>query len=145
VVSEESPTLDRSELLRRSLDALERGDFDGALATYAPDAVLELGPVGLALVEESPRGHEAIRKFWEEVLTAFEDLEIEITERSLISDSVTLSVLVQRGRPRGSSGFVEMRYAVVGLWGDELAERVTLYTDIDEARTAAERLAEERG
>jgi hypothetical protein len=58
---------------------------------------------------------------------------------------VTLAVLVQRGRPRGSSGFVEMRYAVVGLWADELAQRVTLYTDIDDARAAAERLAEERG
>jgi hypothetical protein len=33
----------------------------------------------------------------------------------------------------------------VTLWTDGLIERSSIYTDIDEARAAAERLAEERG
>jgi hypothetical protein len=33
----------------------------------------------------------------------------------------------------------------VGVWVDGLIERTTNYTDIDEARADAERLAEERG
>jgi hypothetical protein len=38
-----------------------------------------------------------------------------------------------------------MRYAQVNDRRDGLIARETLYTDIDEARAAAERLAEERG
>ncbi len=38
-----------------------------------------------------------------------------------------------------------MLYAAVSVWADGLAMRVTNHTDIDEARAAAERLAEERG
>jgi hypothetical protein len=50
-----------------------------------------------------------------------------------------------RGRLAGSSGFVEFRYAGVSAWRDGLIEWVTTYTDVDAARAAAERLAEERG
>jgi len=50
-----------------------------------------------------------------------------------------------RGRLAGSSGSVELRYAGVSTWADGLIERVTTYLDINEARAAAERLAEERG
>jgi hypothetical protein len=38
-----------------------------------------------------------------------------------------------------------MRWAAVAEWADGLTTRVTVYTDIDEARAAAERLAQERG
>jgi hypothetical protein len=58
---------------------------------------------------------------------------------------VTFFVAFQRGTPTGSSGSVELGYATVSTWNDGLVERSTHYTDIDEARAAAERLAEERG
>jgi hypothetical protein len=38
-----------------------------------------------------------------------------------------------------------MRHAAVGVWVDGLAIRITNYLDIDEARAAAERVADERG
>jgi hypothetical protein len=44
----------------------------------------------------------------------------------------------------GSGGSVQLRYGSVAEWIDDLMVRNTTYTDIDEARTAAERLAEER-
>src|SRR5207248_4133934 len=44
----------------------------------------------------------------------------------------------------GGSGEVRLRYAAVGVWADGLVVRVTNYTDVDEARAAAERLAESR-
>ena len=43
-----------------------------------------------------------------------------------------------------ASGEVRLRYAAVGVWADGLVVRVTNYTDVDEARAAAERLAESR-
>ena len=58
---------------------------------------------------------------------------------------MTFGLFFLRGRPAGSSGFVEFRYASVSTWTDGIIERVTTYTDIDEARAAAKRLAEERG
>jgi hypothetical protein len=51
-------------------------------------------------------------------------------------------ILRQRGRPVGSGGEVRRRFASVGLSVNGLWVRVTTYTDIDEARAAAERLAE---
>ena len=50
-----------------------------------------------------------------------------------------------KGRPVGSSGYVQLRYASVSEWVDGLIVRATFYLDIDEARVAAERLAESKG
>jgi hypothetical protein len=58
---------------------------------------------------------------------------------------LTVAVCVQRGRPWGSDRVAEFRYAAVSTWADALIDRPTNYTDIDDARGAAERLAEERG
>jgi hypothetical protein len=62
-----------------------------------------------------------------------------------LGGGATFSVVVQRGRPRNSTVFVERRVAAVAVWADGLIERLTTYTDIDEARAAAKRLAEEPG
>ena len=47
--------------------------------------------------------------------------------------------------PVGSTGYVQMRQATVGVWVEGLVVHLTHYNDNDEARAAAERLAEERG
>jgi hypothetical protein len=54
-------------------------------------------------------------------------------------------VILQRGRPEGSSEFVELRLAAVAILREGLIERFATDTEIDEARAAAERLARERG
>jgi hypothetical protein len=54
---------------------------------------------------------------------------------------VTFSVIRQDARPAGS---VSTREAHVAEWRAGLARRVTVFTDLDEGRTAAERLAAER-
>jgi hypothetical protein len=38
-----------------------------------------------------------------------------------------------------------LRYAVLSVWLKGMIERFTTYTEIDQARAAAEQLAEERG
>jgi hypothetical protein len=57
---------------------------------------------------------------------------------------VGFRVVIQKGRPVGSSGEVQLSYGAVGVWEDGKIVRMTNYRDIDEARAAAERLAEER-
>jgi ketosteroid isomerase-like protein len=141
----ESTTPDLEESVRRSIEALNRCDFDAAVAVWAPDAVWELAPLGMAVLEEGPPiGHEAIRKSLEDLTEAFADFESEIEDHQDFGRGVTLGVLVQRGRPHGSDAFVE-RAGVVAIWRDGRIARATSYQELDEARAAAERLAEERG
>ena len=45
---------------------------------------------------------------------------------------------------KGSDAYVEARTAWVSLWEEGQIVRATTYTDVDEGRAAAERLAEER-
>jgi ketosteroid isomerase-like protein len=139
---EESTTPDLAELSRRLNEALNRGDFDAALAMYTPDAVWDGSPMDGEVIE----GRDAIRGFWEDWFGAYEEWEQMAEELRDLGNGVGFGVLRQRGRPAGSSGFVELHYAFVAIVrGDGLTERVVLYTDLDEACAAAERLAEERG
>jgi hypothetical protein len=55
------------------------------------------------------------------------------------------TVSIQTGRPVSSSGDVQIRFAAVHTWAEGLIVRITTYGDVDEARAAAERLAESRG
>jgi ketosteroid isomerase-like protein len=90
-------------------------------------------------------GRDAIRSFWEVWFGAYEEWDQAAEELRDLGNGVGFGVFRQRGRPAGSSGFVELQYAFVAIVrGDGLTERVVMYTDIDEARAAAERLAEER-
>jgi hypothetical protein len=106
---------------------------------YAPDAVLE-NAEGLGTFD----GKAAIRRFWQDWFASFEEFEIELEERLDLGNGVTFSVVIQKARLVGSSGEVRQRNAVVGEWADGLIVRMTLHTDIDNARAAAERLAHER-
>jgi hypothetical protein len=59
-------------------------------------------------------------------------------------NGVGFAVIRHRGGPVGGDGYVQMQEALVTLWTDGLIERAAGYLDVDEARAAAERLAEER-
>ena len=138
---EKSTTPDMLATTRRSNDAIIRRDFDAVIAIFWPDAALDTSPVGMGVFE----GREAIRGFYEDWFGSYEDFEQVIEEARDLGSHVGLAVYLQRGRPAGSSGFVELRYAGIGIWRDGLVERFTLYTDIDEARVDAERFAQQRG
>jgi ketosteroid isomerase-like protein len=138
---EESTTPDLVELGRGLFEAANRRDFDAILLRYAPDAVWDMNPLGGL---GSFVGHVAIRGFWEDWFASYEDLEIEPEEMLDLGNGIGFTVVVQTARPVGSSGEVRLRYALVSVWAEGLIERLTNYTDIDEARAAAERLAESR-
>jgi len=129
------------ELARRSVEAAGEGDVDAIMAFFTPDAVWDASPMGIGTFE----GQAAVRGFVEDWLSSYEDWELQMAEVHDLGNGVTFGVLVQRGRLVGSSGEVELRYAAVDEWQDGKIARITNYTDIDEARVAAERLAQERG
>ena len=138
---EESTTPDLVELARRSVEAASGRDLDAIMTWYTPDVVWDMSPLGMGTFE----GKAAVREFMEDWLASYEDWELRALEVQDLGNAVTFGVLVQKGRPVGSSGEVELRYASVNEWQDGKLARITNYGDIDEARAAAERLAEERG
>jgi ketosteroid isomerase-like protein len=142
-MTQESTTPDLVEAGRRLREALNRGDLDAAVAMYAPDAVWDVSLLGLEGVFE---GREAIRGALEDLIGPYEDLDVVAEESRDLGSGVTLAVLLARGRLRGSTRFVEGRLgSSAATWANGLIERSTTYPDRDEARAAAERLAEERG
>jgi hypothetical protein len=90
-------------------------------------------------------GHTAIRGFLEDWLGSYEEMQWEAEEIRDLGNGITLAVVVQTGRPVGSTGEVQVRSAGVSIWTDGLVERVRNYADIDQGRAAPERLAAERG
>ena len=138
-VAEESTTPDLVELVHRSLDAASAGDIDGAMSFYAPNAVTDI--VGIGVFE----GQAAIRAFFEDWQATFEDFEVKLEEIRDLGNGVVFGVVTQRGRLPDSPSRVQLRYGFVQTWADGLIERTKRYDDIDQARAAAERLAQERG
>jgi uncharacterized protein (TIGR02246 family) len=136
-MSEESTTPDPVELVRKQLEAANRRDLDGVMSCVAEDGVLD----GRADLIE---GRAAIRGFVEEWFSAYEELDYELEEVRDLGNGVVFAVVIQDGRPVGIDGRVRQREGWVYLWvGGSIARLTT--SDIDEARAAAERLAEERG
>ncbi len=136
---EESTAPGLEHLSRRFTDAVSRRDLDAAAAMFAPGAVWITSDF-----EGGFEGREAIRGLLDDFDRSFEDVEHATDEFRYLGRGATFTVIVQRGRPRGSTVFVERRFAAVVVWADGVIEQLTTYTDIDQARAAAERLAEER-
>jgi hypothetical protein len=70
-------------------------------------------------------------------------LEFKLEEVDDLGNGVVLAVVFQEGRPAGIAGHVQQREGWVYVWVGRLIARLTVYA-IDEARAAAERLAQER-
>ncbi|WP_117208184.1 nuclear transport factor 2 family protein [Allorhizocola rhizosphaerae] len=67
---------------RRSMDAVIRGDKDGWLALFAPDAVLE-DPVGPSFFDSEGKGHhghEGISAFWDKAIAQAQRFEFDIRD-----------------------------------------------------------------
>ncbi len=138
-MAEECDTPNLVELARAAYDAMNRGDLDEVMRFYAPDAVWEVIPLGVVL-----EGAGAIRTFLADWMSTYDEFAVDLEEILDLGDGVTLSVLVQRGRPSGSTAHVRYRLAQLATWVEGIVVRISGYNDIDEARVAAQRLAQER-
>jgi ketosteroid isomerase-like protein len=136
-MTDESTTPDLVELVQRWIDARNAGNIDAAMNLCASDIVFE----GLF---ETFEGRAAVRGFFQDWLDTYDELEVAVEEMRDLGNGVTFGVCIQRGRPRGTAGWVRVRYGVVTTWEDGLLRRNTSSLDIDEARAAAERLGKER-
>jgi ketosteroid isomerase-like protein len=140
-MSEDSTTPDLVELVRRQLDAANRHDLAAFMSFCSPDGVSDASRDGVGVFE----GPAAIRGLIADWWGAFDDLRLEPEEVLDLGNGVTFSVVRHDARPAGSTGHVRTHQAYVLEWVEGMVARATVYSDIDEGRTDAERLAESRG
>jgi ketosteroid isomerase-like protein len=139
-MSEESTTPDLVELTRRQFEAANRRDMDAVMSRFRSDGVYDISPSGLGTFE----GQTAVRGFVKDWWDAFEELALEPEDVLDLGHGIVLVVVCQTGRPANSAGHLRRREAYVLEWVEDMTRRVTVYTDIEEGRAAAERLAAER-
>jgi uncharacterized protein (TIGR02246 family) len=139
VMSEEPTTADLVELMGRAIEAANRRDLDAAASSFADDASFDGRGLG-----DHFEGRAAIRSFLEDWFATYEELEFGVGEVRDLGNGVVFAVVVQNGRPAGSAGHLRQREGWVFVWVGGLIARLTI-SEVDEARAAAERLAEERG
>ena len=139
-MSEQSTTRHLVEMVHRCVEAINRRDVDEFATFFGADSVWDLSPMGLGAYVSVA----AIRVFIEDWICSYEEFELALDEVVDLGSGVVFAVVLQDARLVESAGEVHMRYASVNSGGDGLFERITNYTDIDEARAAAKLLAQER-
>jgi ketosteroid isomerase-like protein len=129
------------ELTRSAIASGNGGDYDAMMAFFGPESSVDMTGVGLGRYSGPP----AIRRFFEEWIGSCEEIEFRLEEVHDLGDGVVFASIEQEARPTGTDGFLRLRYAAVYLWVDGVSMKVAHFQRPDEARAAAERLAEERG
>jgi ketosteroid isomerase-like protein len=98
------------ELVRRAIEAWNRGDLDAILATLHPD--LEYVTTGVFPdLDPVYHGHDGFRRFWQDFREIWESLSIEIHE---LRDCGERVLLLMTFNGRGRDG-VEVRRQVASV------------------------------
>lgn len=123
------------EVMRRAHEAVNRGDFEGAVANLAPD--FEYGSTGkvpgLAGVY---RGPEGFKRFLDRLWGEFDDVHQEIDVIIEAADLVLVSVTVT-GRGKQSGAEATWSYSQLWTVRDGKIVRGQGFTSKDEALGAA--------
>ena len=139
-MAEESTIPDLLELWREAAKAADRRDWDAAMAFFASTAVWEVEPLGIRLASAP-----AIQGFLADWFNSYEEYETDEEQGQNLGNGVVFVITRLNGRPVGSPSRVQERWAFTVTWAAGLIVRVSGNTDVDAARAAAERLAEEQG
>jgi ketosteroid isomerase-like protein len=122
------------EVVRRSLDAFQRGDFDAAMEALDPRVEYDLThfPDGKVYL-----GHDGVREAFRIWLGTWEDYRQEIDEVIDLGEDEVVVVLREFGRGKGSG--IEVERPTAGVWTlrDGKAVRIRFYAGKAEALEAA--------
>ena len=128
----------RVAVVREAAAAFAGGRFDVLDRIWHPEIEFDMRPVGIPGVGVY-HGREAARQWLvEEWMKSFESFDSELVEVVPVGERSVFVVAAQRGQAPASEAEVAMRYAQICTIEDGLFRRVVNYTDIDEARRAAE-------
>ena len=138
---EESTTPGPVELTRTFYEMMDRDwDFDALAGFFAPDSTWDLSGSHLGIYD----GVAAIGDFLVGYWATWDDHHHEIEEILDFGHGVLSVTIREDGCLRGSDARVQARHLQVFEWAQGKIVRITGYPDVDEARAAAKRLAQER-
>ena len=140
LMAEEPTTSDLTELARGFCECLERRDYDAALSFFDLNPVWDMSEMGMGIFE----GRVPVRGLLEDWNGSYDEWHIDLENLVDVGNGVVYAAVMERARPTGSIGRVQLRYAAVVVFAENLIARARTYPHIDEARAAAERLARER-
>ena len=124
------------EVVRKGIDALNRGDLDGWAACLSPDVVWE-SRSGVPGLEDVYRGRGAAREWIEELNEVVVGLRIEIEQITALSDDRLLVAFVRTGRGRASSIPTQHQdWSILRFAEGQITRRQAFWTK-DEALEAA--------
>src|SRR5947208_12098072 len=115
----DSTTPDPVELARSFLAAVNRRDVDAVESFYAPDAILRSAEIGTLA------GPAAIRSFFEDVLSRYDEFHGELEEIVDLGNGVGFLVTLCKGLPVGGQEEVQLRLASVLSGTERGIERQT--------------------
>jgi len=124
------------EIVRRGTDAYNRGDVDGMLGNWTPDAVLDWSNAR-SFDAGVYRGHGEIRAFMQRFLANWDEVRIEIVDGPVeVEDGVLITENV--AYMRGRDGIeVQARSAWLTTIRDGETTSLTMYQTKQEALEAA--------
>lgn len=132
---------DLVELTRRSMQDVNEGDFDAAVAVFAANAAFDVSEAGVGRFE----GREAVHAYLEDWVGAYERQEFTSWEGLDLGAGVVFVIAELEGRPAGTDARVQERWAFTVRWEDRAIALVTASQDVERAREAASDLARSRG
>jgi ketosteroid isomerase-like protein len=121
------------ELVRGIVDALNRGDLDGMLASMHAD--FEWTPLESSPVARVYHGHDQVRHYVEDWLATFESLRLELQDPVEVRDRV-VAVVHGHGRGRASGLQLDSRFCQVWTVRDGTAVAMEEYATREQALTA---------
>jgi ketosteroid isomerase-like protein len=96
-------SLENMELVERAYDAYQRGDVDALVALHDPECEIH-SIIGGVEGGVGYRGHEGVRRYWNDIVEAFEDWRPEAKEVQDHGDKLIVRIRVWgRGRDSGVS------------------------------------------
>lgn len=121
------------EVVRKNVDAVNRGDVEAAVETFDPDVVFE---PQRASVQGAYRGHAGIREWLADTRENFAAYRLDLDHRDLGEDRV-LSIGSLHFRGQGSGVETEVPIAAIALLRDGKVVRLKDFGDRRKALAAA--------
>ena len=124
------------EIVKRAIDAFNRRDLEAWLAEW--DARCEYRPAmerDMAGDDDSFRGHQGLRRWWQEMSDAWSYLHTDVHEIRPVADRVFTSVTLS-GKGRVSGAEMEASFFLVGTIRDGKVLSSRDYADREQALKA---------
>ena len=97
------------EIVQRLYECFRRRDNETPFEYYDRDIVWAVGEFEVLDIDRVYHGHEGVRAFWRQWLSAWDELEWELVELSELENGRVKGVIHQRNKGKGTGIWVEQR------------------------------------